>query len=161
MPTVRSVILWKREDFSQLLQPLASVIKSQYADLECLDIYIQDFFICPSWWKTLVFLSLKWKYFWLFKNPLYCVPKSHHTIEYDLSSAKAWIAGRTACRHVSQFLLVKHFTQNNFFFCVLKLHSKVVKKTPDAYINYKANSLIKTAAQICHLPHYNLRFTLS
>lgn len=85
------------------------------------------------------------------------MPKSHHIIEYDWSSAKAWIAGRTACRHVSQFLLVKHFTWNNFCVCVLKLHSKVVgekKKKSDAYINYKVNNLIKTAAQICHPPHY-------
>lgn len=113
------------------------------------DIYTQDFFICPLWWKTLVFLSLERKYFWLLKNPLYCMPKNHHIIEYDWSSARSWIAERTACRHVSRFLLVKHFTQNNFSQGVLKLHSKVVEKKSDAYINYKANNLIKTTAQIC------------
>lgn len=50
-------------------------------------------------------------------------------------------------------------------FYILKLHSKVVKKKKkskcDDYINYKANKLIKTAAQIHHQPHYILKFKLS
>lgn len=51
-PTVRSAILQKSWDFPQLLQPVALAIKSQYADLECLDIYSKDSFICPFMMKN-------------------------------------------------------------------------------------------------------------
>lgn len=162
VPTVRSAILQKSWDFSQLPQPLALVIKSQYADLECLDIYIKDSFICPLGWKTLVFLCPERKYFQLKKKKIPILRAKISAYNWKWLIFCQGLNSKENClqKCFAIFVSIALHSEQSIFLCVLKLHSEVVKnkKKSDACINY---NLIKMAAQICHPPHYNLSFSPS